>query len=168
MTDNTQDRSIIIERTFDAPLEMMFSLLTEKEHMVNWFGPKGTHLSFLEIDATPGGVCRYAMQGPDGGELWGKLTYKEITPPNRLVYTVSFTDPDGNFIRHPFEPNWPLEMLTINELIENEGKTTIRATVSPHNAGEIEHETFAKGEQGFRFGTKGMYDQLDEYIESLK
>ena len=56
-------------------------------------------------------MFHYGMRGPDGSEMWGKFVYREIAPPERLVFIVSFSDENGGMTRHPMAPTWPLEML---------------------------------------------------------
>ena len=59
---------------------------------------------------------------PDGKEMWGKWTYREIAPPERIVLVNSFSDENGGLTRHPFSASWPLQMLTTSTLTETTGE----------------------------------------------
>lgn len=84
----------------------------------------------------------YGMQTPDGGVMWGKWVYREIAPPERLVFIVSFSDEAGGIIRHPFSVGWPLEMLSTVTCEEDGGGTDLTVSWAAHNATELERKTF--------------------------
>ena len=65
------------------------------------------------MDLRPGGIFHYRMETADGGEIWGKMVYREITPRDRIVFLNSFSDEAGGTTHHPMAPTWPLEMLSI-------------------------------------------------------
>lgn len=91
-------RTIVLERTFDAPIEDIWELWTTKEGVESWWGPDGFRVEVHAIDPRPGGQMRYAMiaSAPEvvahmkraGLPLLteGKLTYREIAPRRRLAY----------------------------------------------------------------------------------
>jgi uncharacterized protein YndB with AHSA1/START domain len=89
---------LVMRRAFAAPRDLVFKAWTEPERLKRWFGPQGWELTFCELDLRPGGEWRYCMSGPDGAESWGKAVYREIQAPDRLVYTDTFTDPQGNVL----------------------------------------------------------------------
>ena len=76
-----------IERFFDAPRALVFEMWTKGEHMRHWAVPDGFTVTFGSGDARLGGKWRSAMKGPDGRGLWLSVTYREIDPPHRLVFT---------------------------------------------------------------------------------
>jgi uncharacterized protein YndB with AHSA1/START domain len=108
------------------------------------------------------------MRSPDGKDLWGKFTYREIVAPERLVFVVSFSDEKGGVTRHWLSPTWPLEVLNTVTFVEQGGKTTVRLSGSPINATTEERKTFEGGFQSMQQGFKGTLDQLDEYLASAK
>jgi uncharacterized protein YndB with AHSA1/START domain len=97
------DRLIVIKRVFDAPRRVVFEAWTDPEHVAQWWDPSGTPLAVCEIDLRPNGAFRWVHRAPGGGEGHAFTgVYREITPPERLVFTVrSFTngvDPVGTVI----------------------------------------------------------------------
>src|SRR5690242_12908512 len=101
-----------IFRTFDAPRALVWKVCTEPEHMKEWFAPKGFTGRAVKMEFRPGGTYLYCLRSPDGHEMWGKCVYREIVPPDKLVYINSFSDEKGGTTRHPMSATWPLEMLT--------------------------------------------------------
>jgi uncharacterized protein YndB with AHSA1/START domain len=85
-TANEADRTIIQERLFDAPRELVFQAWTDPAHLPRWFGPKGFHNTVQEIKVKPGGVWRFTMHGPDGKDWNNVVTFIEIVKNERIVY----------------------------------------------------------------------------------
>jgi len=155
--------TFLISRTFDAPRDLVWAAWTETERLMQWFGPKGSTMTYAKNDLRPGGTFLYAMQFA-GSELWGKWVYREIVPPERLVLVSSFSDADGNVTRHPMSPTWPRQTLSTTTLAEDGGKTTVTIDWRPLDASEEELDTFAKGKPSMNQGWGGTFDQLDEYL----
>ena len=79
-------RSIIGSRVFDAPRDLVFAAFTDPKHLAQWWGPDGFTTTTHSFDFRPGGVWRFVMHGPDGRDYQNRVTYDEIVPPERLVY----------------------------------------------------------------------------------
>src|SRR5271167_2949843 len=79
-------RSIIGVREFDAPRELVFAAWTDPKHLAHWWGPNGFTHTTMSFDLRPGGVWRFVMHGPDGTDYENRITYDEIVKPERLVY----------------------------------------------------------------------------------
>lgn len=87
MSENTQDREIIITRLINSPREVVWEAWTNPEHLIKWWGPKGFTNTFKEISVKPGGVWLFIMHGPDGTDYLNKVVYDEVIQPEKLVYT---------------------------------------------------------------------------------
>ena len=162
------DREIVITRVFDAPRDLVWKAVTEPERLAHWWGPKGFTMLVCDVDLRPGGVFRYSMRSPDGHEMWGKWVYRDIVPPESLSSVVSFTDEHGNIMRHPASPTWPLEVLNIMRLSEQDGKTTMTISGYPIHATEEERTTYDAGHGSMKQGFTGTLDQLEAYLEKAK
>jgi uncharacterized protein YndB with AHSA1/START domain len=154
----------VISRTFDAPRDLVWKAFTEPERMKQWWGPKGFTVIASKMDLRPGGTYLYGMRAPDGNEMWGKMVYREITPPERMVFINSFSDEAGGITRHPMAPNWPLEMLSTFTFEDVGGKTKFAIRWAPHNATEEERKTFAASHDSMRQGWGGTLEQLTAYL----
>ncbi len=157
---------LVITRDFAAPRALVFTAFTEAERLMQWWGPKELTMDSATVDLRPGGVFHYSMRGPDDAELWGKFVYREITPPERLVFTNSFSDPHGNTVRAPWSATWPLEVLNTLTFTEHEGKTTLTLRGGPINATPAEVEEFAAMAASMQQGFGGTFDKLDQYLAS--
>lgn len=87
-----------IERTFDAPIDLIWAMWTEPEHFANWYGPMGATIPKADMDVRVGGQRHIgmAMETPDGPmQMFFVGEYREIEPKTRLVYTEAMADADG-------------------------------------------------------------------------
>ena len=170
-----EQEPFVISRTFDAPRELVWKVCTDPVHMQHWMGPKranpaavsdsALHVAKMEFRA--GGTYHYCMK-MGTGEMWGKVVYREIVPPERIVYLQSFSNEKGELAAHPMSPTWPREMLSTFVFTEQAGKTTLTITWTPYNATEVERKTFDGGRGGMQGGWTGSLDNLTEYLATLK
>jgi uncharacterized protein YndB with AHSA1/START domain len=79
-------RSIIGVREFEAPRDLVFSAWTDPRHLAQWWGPNGFTTTTHSFDLRPGGVWRFVMHGPDGRDYQNRITFDEVMPPERIVY----------------------------------------------------------------------------------
>jgi uncharacterized protein YndB with AHSA1/START domain len=157
-------KEFVISRTFDAPRDLVWKAWTERERMMEWFGPKGFSMTKATLDFRPGGVFHYCLKGPDGKEMWGKWVYREIVPPEKIVHVHSFSDEKGGVTVHPMSPTWPRQMLSTATFTEKDGKTTITLAWSTLNATPEEQKTFDSNFEGMTMGWTGTFEQLTEYL----
>ena len=57
---------LVLERTLDAPVDLVWKAYTDPQHLKQWFAPKPYEISECELDLKPGGIFRIRMTGPDG------------------------------------------------------------------------------------------------------
>jgi uncharacterized protein YndB with AHSA1/START domain len=125
-------RTLVIEREFDAPRDMVWRAWTEPTRMMQWFGPRGYTAPVVKIDLRVGGKSLICMRSPEGQDYWNTGTYREIVPPERLVVTDSFADADGNVVPATYYgmgEDMPLEMLvtvTLEDMGGGRTKMTVR------------------------------------------
>ena len=81
---------ILITREFDAPIELLFDVLTNPVHVRKTFAPFGEEVTVCESDRRVGGDYHYVMVTPDGREMSFRGTFMELEPPNRVVSTWIF------------------------------------------------------------------------------
>jgi uncharacterized protein YndB with AHSA1/START domain len=146
------DQEIVMTREFDAPRDLVFEAHTSCEHMSRWWGPRKYEFASCEIDFRPGGKWRIVHRGPEGEEYGFHGEYREIVPPERIVWTFEFEGFPGSV---------SVETLTLEE---HDGKTTLTAT-SVYNTVE---ERDGMLQSGMEEGAKETMERLDEYLEILK
>ena len=119
MTDNdaSQD-AVVIERTFHAPVDLIWEMWTDPEHFKAWYGPDGATIPVAKMDVRVGGprlVC-LEVQSPNGPlQRWFSGEYREVVENERLVYTESMSDENGNVLS-PSEMGMPEEHPTTTEI----------------------------------------------------
>jgi uncharacterized protein YndB with AHSA1/START domain len=100
MTDNSGSQdAVVIERTFDAPVGLIWKMWTDPDHFKAWYGPEGATIPVAKMDVRVGGtrLVSMAMQTPNGAmEMWFTGEYIEVVENERLVYTESMSDQNGN------------------------------------------------------------------------
>ena len=157
-------KEFVISHIFDAPRDLVWKAITEPARMQEWHSPKGCTSRAVKLDLRPGGTYLYCMSTPDGKEMWGKMVYRAIKAPERLVYINSFSDAEGGTTRHPLSASWPLQLLTTFTLAEGQGKTTLTITWLPMDASPEEVATFNSSHDGMRQGWTGTLDNLTDYL----
>jgi uncharacterized protein YndB with AHSA1/START domain len=158
-----------ISDIFEAPRDVIWKAWTDNEQLKQWFGPKGCPIFHSKLELKKGGTYHYGMNTPDGGKMWGKWVFQEITPPERLIFTVSFSDESGKNITHPpMEPNWPLEILSTITFEEKGNHTEVVVQWIAQNATDKERETFEKGQESMKQGWTGTFEQLSKFLAEKK
>lgn len=160
ITVNEIERELVITRTFDAPRELMWKAWTEPERFMRWWGPKIFTSPRCEIDLRVGGRFLWCMRWPDGRENYTTGEYVEIIPLERLVYTTTFADADGNAVPASYYgmgDDIAFEMKVTVVLVDNDGKTTMTLTHAGLPGGEVR----GSAEQGWN-------ESLDKLAASLR
>jgi uncharacterized protein YndB with AHSA1/START domain len=92
-------KDVQIERTFDAPIDLIWAMWTEAEHFSHWYGPNGAQIPSAEMDVQVGGTRRITMEmdtpaGPMRMYFIGE--YRAVDPKTHLAYTEAMADAHGN------------------------------------------------------------------------
>ena len=100
MTDNSVRRDeVVIERSFDAPVDLVWKMWTDPEHFKAWYGPDGATIPVAKMDVRAGGtrlVCMEVSTPKGAMQMWFTGEYREVIENHRLVYTESISDENGN------------------------------------------------------------------------
>ena len=160
----TQETDLVLERTLDAPVDLVWKAYTDPEHLKQWFAPKPYEISEIELDLTPGGVFRIRMVGPDGFDT-GHGTpgcVLEVIEGKKLAWTSAL----GPGYR-PNEAGEGCESFPMTAVISfadaGNGKTHYKAVALHKNVADKEtHE-----KMGFHDGWGTTAGQLEELAKSL-
>jgi uncharacterized protein YndB with AHSA1/START domain len=153
----SQENMIVVSRSFDAPLELLWTAWTEPKSFMQWYGPKGFTTPTCEIDLKVGGRHLWSMQSPDGMRTYYTGSYKEIIPMVRLVYTDGMCDEEGNLVSPAamgMPEDAPMSMEVTVSFTHEDGKTTV--TVS--------HIGFGEGGERAGMGWEQAFDKLAEVL----
>ena len=88
--NDAHDRTVTIERLFDAPISTVWKAWTQPEHISHWWGPKGMEIEIVEHDFKVGGKWKYTMPMPDGKLFVSEGKYLEIIQGKKIVTTADF------------------------------------------------------------------------------
>ncbi len=146
------EREIVMTREFDAPRDLVFEAHTSCEHMTRWWGPRKYEFASCEVDFRPGGKWRVVHRGPDGDEHAFRGEYREIVPPERIVWTFEYEGFPGQISAETLR------------LEEHDGKTTLTAT-AVYDTVEARDGML---QSGMEEGARETMDRLDEYLAQLK
>jgi uncharacterized protein YndB with AHSA1/START domain len=144
------DLDVLVTREFDAPISLVFDVLTKPEHVSKWFAPRGCEMKECSMDLRVGGNYHQVFVTDDGTECSFRGTFLEIEPPTRTVATWVF------------EGRPHLETVETTELHEAHGVTTMKITTTYRDkAGRDE------GIQGGFDGVGESFDQMENLLRSL-
>jgi len=139
---------IVTTREFDAPLELVFDVLTKPEHVRNWFAPFTDQVTECEIDLRVGGDYYIVFVTQDGRECSFRGTYLEVEPPTRTVATWLFE-------------GWPdADAVETTELDETDGVTKLTTKLAFRDQAGRDHMTRSDGQED-------SFDKMEDYLTSL-
>jgi uncharacterized protein YndB with AHSA1/START domain len=139
---------VLITREFDAPLALVFDVLTKPEHVSKWGATPPDQMKECSIDLRVGGTYRYVFVTEDGTECSFRGTYLEVEPPVRTVETWVFE-------------RWPdAEAVETMQLHETHGVTTLTMRLAFRDQAGRDHMTRFDGKQD-------DFDAMDEILRSL-
>lgn len=150
MSATLADDELLIVRTFDAPVALVFALWSEPKHFMRWMGPGGFDCPVCEMDFRVGGAYRAMIRSPEHGDNPFGGVYREIEPNKRLVFTFTW-DNDG--------PSTGVETLVTITFAERDGKTVQTFHQTPFLSRERRDSHVG--------GWSGAFDKQAGYLEEL-
>lgn len=140
---------IVTTRKFDAPVELVYDVLTQPEHVRNWFAPFEDRMTVCEIDLRVDGEYHLVFVTPDGKECSFRGTYLELERPTRIVDTWWFEGwgPDTDAVE-------------VVDLHETDGVTTLTMKMTFRTAEGRAHMTTDDGQAD-------SFNKMEDYLRSL-
>jgi uncharacterized protein YndB with AHSA1/START domain len=145
------DTEIQITREFDAPRDLVFKAMTDPTLLARWWGPRKYRTIVDKMDARPGGAWRMRNIAADGGEHAFRGEFREIVPPERVVWTFEY---------EPLPGHVSVETMT---LTEHDGRTLL--TVRDRFASKEDRDGMI--ESGMESGARESYERLEELLAEL-
>ncbi len=155
---------LVLDRTLNAPRDLVWKAWTDVEHLKQWFAPKPYEVADLELDLRPGGIFRLRMTGPDGFDTGhgNPGCVLEVVPGEKLVWTSALA-PEYR----PAEMGEGCESFPMTAVITfadaGDGKTAYRAVALHKSAADRDtHE-----QMGFHDGWGTCATQLEELAQGM-
>src|SRR3981081_4193840 len=146
------DREVVITAVLDAPRRLVFAATTMPEHIKRWWGLRRSTMTVCEIDLRPGGAWRYVIRDKETGREDGfSGVYREIAPPERLVYTEGWEAMPG----HDYFRTAPME--------EEDGKTPLGSRLQYKSVEDRDGHV----NSGMEGGMRETYDRLGEHLAAM-
>ena len=160
----SSENDLVLERTLDAPIDLVWLAYTDPEHLKQWFAPKPYEITECELDLRPGGVFRIRMVGPDGFDT-GHGTpgcVLEVVEGKKLTWT-SALGPDYR----PNEMGEGCESFPMNAVVTladaGNVKTAYNAVALHKDAKDRDQHK----QMGFQDGWGTTARQLEEHAKTL-
>ena len=160
----TQETDLVLERTLDAPIDLVWEAYTDPEHLKQWFAPKPYQITECELDLRPGGIFRIRMVGPDGFDTGHGTAgcVLEVIEGKKLAWTSAL----GPGYR-PNEAGEGCDSFPMTAIVTfadaGNGKTAYKAVALHKDEADREkHE-----QMGFHDGWGTVAGQLEEFAKQL-
>ena len=148
VVDFPNELEIVTTREFDAPIALVFDVMTKPEHVRKWFAPFDHEVTVCSIDLRVGGSYHIVFVTNDGTECSFRGTYREVEPPTRTVATWLFE-------------GWPdAEAVETAELHEADGVTKLTMRMAFRDKAGRDHMTRHDG-------LEDSLNKLEDYLMSL-
>jgi uncharacterized protein YndB with AHSA1/START domain len=148
------EREIAVTRGFAAPRELVFEAWTRPDLLKQWlYGPEDWRLAVCEIDLRVDGTARFVWRHNDGKEMGMSGVYREIRPPERIVFTENWDE------------DWTGgEVLVTLVLAEQAGTTSLMQTMLYSSQAARDAGLSTDMEKGMA----QSYDRLARLLPSLR
>ncbi len=164
LTSKVEGNVLVLERTFNAPRELVFKAFSEEEHLKRWWAPGGWTMSIKQFEFRPEGVWHYCMKCTDesqeyfGHESWGRAVFHEIVAPEKIKSVDAFSDAEGNV-----SEELPQTKVTLTFVSEgNQTKLINRAEYA--SADDVKTVL----DMGMLEGVTMTWNQLEELLAEMK
>ena len=145
------DREITMTRVFDAPRELVYQAHTDAKHITQWWGPRRLTTTVDVLDVRPGGTWRFVQRDHEGHEYAFRGEFREVVPPERLVFTFEFEGLPGHILQ---------QTITFDE---RDGKTIVSSTALFDSV----EDRNGMLESGMESGATESWDRLAELLDRL-
>ena len=144
-----EELAFTMSRVFDAPRELVWKVCSDPELIPKWWGPRYLTTTVDKMELKVGGVWRYIQKDAEGNEYAFNGVYKEILPPERMVYTFEF---------EPMAGHVSTDTITLEELPDGKTKITTRTTF------ETIEDLEGMLQSGMEGGAVETWDRLEEVL----
>lgn len=152
---------VVIERSFKAPIDLIWKMWSDPEHFKAWYGPQGATIPVAEFDVRVGGRRFVGMEvnTPNGAmQMWFTGEHLTVDEPNQLAYSESMSDENGT-VQSPSSMGMPEGHPTTTEVRVDLSVTgDLTKMVMTH----MGIPAGSPGEMGWRMA----FDKLATYVDA--
>ena len=162
MEKDVKKRDLVVTRIIEAPIELVWKAWTDPLYVMRWWGPEFYTSPTCKIDLREGGKYLFCMRAPQdqgGQDMYTAGVYKKIVPMERLEFTQSLADKNGNPIdpaQVGMPPDFPKEMLTVVAFKAKGNMTELTITEYDWTVGQM-----------YVYSLAGLHQSLDKLGASL-
>ncbi len=163
VTKDFENKTLIIERTFNAPRERVWEAYENPEKFSAWWGPEGWETTVKELTLVPGGKNHYCMKCVDKNqgewfnqESWGLMAFEAVDKPASFTYKDYFSDEAGTL-----KQDMPTMTITMS-FTEEDGKTKMVSRGVVESKEQLEQLV----NMGMIEGLTSTLDKLEAFVES--
>jgi uncharacterized protein YndB with AHSA1/START domain len=177
-TQTTERRDLVVTRTFDAPVELVWNAWTDPQHVMRWWGPNGFTSPTCKMDFREGGTSLVHMRSPEGQDFYNTWTYGKIVPMQQIEFILNFADKDGKRVdpvTMGLPPDIPQDVRHV-VIFKANGDSNTEMTVTEY--GYTSDQIFDLSKAGLNqcldkmdasfHGVNESYGRLDELLEKSK
>ena len=117
VVERKSDLELVVTRTFDAPVHVVFEAWSKAELFQRWWVPESAGLTLLscDMDVRTGGTYRLVFRHPKSDQPMAFFgTYREVVPNERIVWTNEESD-EGAVTTVTFEEHAGKTQVTFHE-----------------------------------------------------
>jgi uncharacterized protein YndB with AHSA1/START domain len=143
------DAEIRIERTFDAPRELVWEAYTDAELLPQWLGPRELTMTVDEFDCRSGGSYRFTHRDSDGNEFVFFGEIRTVEEPELIVRTFAWEGMPGK---------QSVERAAFEELDGDRTRIIVTSTF------DSKEDRDGMLRSGMERGVNDSYERLDELL----
>jgi uncharacterized protein YndB with AHSA1/START domain len=152
-----KEKSILVTRDFNAPVEHVWRAYSESGLLDQWWGPAPWRAETRHFDFVAGGYWLYAMVGPDGERHWGRMNYLAIDHHRSITIEDVFCDEHG-----AVNADLPASR---GQIVFSATSTGTRVDFKMHYASDEDIRKLV--EMGFEQGITACLEQLAQLLPKL-
>lgn len=149
-TVKRDELKVVMERTFNAPIDQVFKALTDPAAIPQWWGKRSQTTRVDKMEVKVGGGWRFVCRDQDGSEYAFHGVYLAIDPPRRISQTFNFEGIPGD---HEL-----VETLSLEDL---GGKTKVTNTSVYANLDDLDGMVAS----GMEAGARETWGRLADIVE---
>jgi uncharacterized protein YndB with AHSA1/START domain len=153
-------KAIELEKTYDAPLEVIWQAWTNPEKLKQWWGPDNVTIPECEVDLKVGGKFYIVMEAGEAmgtlkGTQWPMEAKFTVVEPNaKLAYTAQAWTEGTN------KEDWLIDQTTEITFAEVDGKTKVVVKAAIYKLGP----KAGMAAEGMKYGFTQQLEKLNTFL----